>query len=177
MTPAIAARFVLLSASLALASQAVAQSLVIYPAKGQAPAQQSKDEGECQVWAKQNTGVDPLALANSASQPAPVAAAPAQPAESGQRVKGAARGAAGGAVVGAVAGDAGKGAAVGAAAGTVAGGSRKRQAGRDADAANQQAQAQAQQQTQAQNSNTQAQLATFNKAYSACLEGRGYSVK
>ena len=177
MTLAIAARFVLLSALLALASQAVAQSLVIYPAKGQSADQQTKDQSECQIWAKQNTGIDPLALANSASQPAPVAAAPAQPAESGQRVKGAARGAAGGAVVGAIAGDAGKGAAIGATAGTVAGGARKRQAGREADAANQQAQAQAQQQAQAQNSNTQAQLATFNKAYSACLEGRGYSVK
>ena len=177
MTFAVAARIALVSASLALASHAVAQSLVIYPAKGQTPEQQSKDEGECQVWAKQNTGIDPLALASAASQPAPVAAAPAQPAESGQRVKGAARGAAGGAVVGAIAGDAGKGAAIGAAAGTVAGGARKRQAAREAEAAGQQAQAQAQQQAQAQSSNTQAQLATFNKAYSACLEGRGYSVK
>jgi hypothetical protein len=161
---------------LTLANQAVAAAPIIYPAKGQTAEQQSKDEGECQVWAKQNTGIDPLALADTASQPPPAAAA-APPAESGQRVKGAARGAAGGAVVGAVAGDAGKGAAVGAAAGTVAGGSRKRQAERDSQAAGQQAQAQAQQQAQAQSANTQSQLATFNKAYSACLEGRGYSVK
>ena len=177
MTLTVAARIALVSSALALASAAVAQTLVIYPAKGQTAQQQSKDEGECQIWAKQNTGIDPLALASSASQPAPVAAAPAQPAESGQRVKGAARGAAAGAVVGAVAGDAGKGAAIGATAGTVAGGARKREAGRQAEAANQQAQAQAQQQAQAKSSNTQAQLATFNKAYSACLEGRGYSVK
>lgn len=170
------ARIALVLGILTLASQAVAAAPVIYPAKGQTAEQQSKDDGECQVWAKQNTGIDPLALAGTASQPAPVAAAP-PPAESGQRVKGAARGAAGGAVVGAIAGDAGKGAAVGAAAGTVAGGSRKRRAERESEAAGQQAQAQAQQQTQTQSANVQSQLATFNKAYSACLEGRGYTVK
>jgi hypothetical protein len=176
MTLIDASRVALAFGVLALASQAVAQAVVIYPAKGQSAAQQSKDEGECQVWAKQNTGIDPLALAGAAAQPPPVAAAPA-PVESGQRVKGAARGAAGGAVVGAIAGDAGTGAAVGAAAGTVAGGSRKRRAERESEAAGQQAQAQAQAQQQAQSASTQAQLATFNKAYAACLEGRGYSVK
>ncbi|HTO08823.1 MAG TPA: glycine zipper family protein [Myxococcota bacterium] len=149
-----------------VASHAAAQ-LVIYPAKNQSAEQQSKDESECQTWAKGNTGVDPVAVANSAAQPAPVAAAP--PAQ-GQRVRGAARGAAAGAAIGAVAGDAGKGAAIGATTGAVAGGVRKR---RQADAANQQAQAQGQQQT----ADRQAQMATFNKAYTACLEGRGYSVK
>jgi hypothetical protein len=137
-----------------LASQAAAQNLVIYPAKGQTAEQQNKDQAECQAWAKNNTGVDPIAVANSSTQ-APVSSAPPQ--QGGERVRGAARGAA-------------AGAAVGATAGTVAAGSRKR---RDAEAANQQAQAQTQQQT----ANRQAQMATFNKAYSACLEGRGYSVK
>jgi hypothetical protein len=171
-------RIALVVALLGFASHADAQSLVIYPAKGQSADQQTKDQGECQTWAKQNTGVDPLALANAAAQPAPVAAAPAAPPPaSGQRVKGAARGAAGGAAIGAIAGDAGKGAAAGAVAGTMVGGARKRAADDQAAAANQQAQAQAQGQAQAQASNTKAQLATFNKAYSACLEGRGYSVK
>ncbi|MFI5316422.1 MAG: YMGG-like glycine zipper-containing protein [Myxococcota bacterium] len=158
----VAQRVALVMGILMLASQGFAGSPVIYPAKGQDAAQQSKDEGECQVFAKQNTGIDPLALAGTASQPAPGAA----PAESGQRAKTAAKGAAAGAVVGAVAGDAGKGAAVGAAAGTVAGGSRKRKAESDSQAAG-----------QAQSANVQSQLATFNKAYSACLEGRGYTVK
>jgi hypothetical protein len=176
MMRATAIRIALVLGLFPFASQAVAQSLVIYPAKGQSAEQQSKDEGECQTWAKKNTGIDPLALANQASQPAPVAAQAAPP-PSGQRVRGAARGAAGGAAIGAIAGDAGKGAAIGAAAGTVAGGARKRNAEAQTEAANQQAQAQAQQQASAQSSNTQAQLATFNKAYSACLEGKGYSVK
>ena len=137
-----------------------AQSQIIYPAKGQAADQQQKDEGECSAWAKQNTGVDPVAVAQAG------AAAPAPSGPQGERVRGAARGALAGAAVGAIAGDAGKGAAIGAAGGTVAGGSRQR---REARAAESQA-AQTQQQSQ------QA-LATYNRAYAACLEGRGYTVK
>ena len=160
-------RVALVLGVLALSSQVFAQTLVIYPAKGQTAAQQSKDEGECQVWAKQNTGIDPVALAGQASQP--VAAPP--PEGKNQRLKGAAVGAAGGAAVGAISGgDAGKGAAAGAVAGTAVGGHQKRKAARESEAAGQQAQA-------AQSSDVQAKLATFNKAYSACLEGRGYTVK
>ena len=163
----VAARIALVFGVLTLASQVFAQSTVIYPAKGQSAAQQSKDEGECQIWAKQNTGIDPVALAGQASQPV-VSAAPRREEPA---LKGAAVGAAGGAAVGAISGgDAGKGAAAGAVAGTAVGGHQKRKASRDSEAAGQQAQA-------AQSSNVQSQLATFNKAYSACLEGRGYTVK
>ncbi|HXZ86555.1 MAG TPA: YMGG-like glycine zipper-containing protein [Myxococcota bacterium] len=157
-------------ALIALAGGAAAEGLVIYPAKGQSSAQQSKDESECQAWAKQNTGIDPLALANAASQPA---AAASQQATGGERVRGAAKGALVGAGVGAIAGDAGKGAAVGAAGGTAVGGARQRAKQRENAAAQGQAQADA----NAQKADVQAKLATFNKAYSACLEGRGYSVK
>ena len=160
-----------------LSSGAMAQNLIIYPAKGQSAKQQSKDETECQGWAKNNTGIDPIALANQASQPAPVAAQAAPPPANGQRARGAVRGAAGGAAIGAIAGDAGKGAAAGAAAGTMVGGARHREQVRQTDAANQQAQAQANQQAQNQKADVQNKLATFNKAYSACLEGRGYTVK
>jgi hypothetical protein len=154
--------------TLAFATGAGAQNLVIYPAKGQSAEQQAKDTTECQGWAKSNTGVDPVAIANAAGQP-PVSSAP--PPQSGQRVRGAAKGAAAGAAVGAISGgDAGKGAAAGAVAGTAVAGSRQRRSERAAAGANQQAQ-------QAQASDTQAQMATYNKAYSACLEGRGYTVK
>jgi len=139
---------------LALGLAAHAQAPIFYPSKGQSAEQQQKDVGECQTWAKQNTGIDP---ASAAAPP------PSAPAQGGQRVRGAARGAAGGAAVGAIAGDAGKGAAVGAAAGTVRGGREKRQA-----KASQQQQA-----AQAQSD----KLATYNKAVSACMEGRGYVAK
>jgi hypothetical protein len=173
-TAAIAAGLLVLVFTAAGAS---AQGLIIYPAKGQSQGQQNKDEGECQTWAKNSTGVDPLVLAQQASQPAPAAAPAPQQQVGGERVRGAARGAAGGAVVGAIAGDAGKGAAIGAVGGTMVGGARQRQKQRYNADTQQQAAAQTQANAANQSGNVKSQLATFNRAYSACLEGRGYTVK
>jgi len=65
-----------------------AQSLVAFPAKGQTPEQQAKDQGECQAWAKQSAGGDPLAIANEAAQPPPIAEAPAETGRrGGERVR------------------------------------------------------------------------------------------
>ena len=153
-------RFLLLAGAFAAATAATlahAQKPIAYPAKGQSSQQQQKDDAACATWAKQNTGIDPVA----ASQPAPQQTGPAT--GGGERVRGAARGAVGGAVVGGITGYAGTGAAVGAAAGTMAGGARARQ---NQAAQNQQAQAQ-QQQT----------LNTFWRAWGACMEGRGYTIK
>lgn len=155
-----------------------AQSLVIFPAKGQTPEQQARDEGECQAWAKKNTGIDPLAVANEAAQPPPVSAVPAETGRrGGERVRGAAGGAAAGAAIGAIAGDAGKGAAIGAVGGAAGGGARKRRTEREAQATQAQAQAEAQQAAEAKAAEAREKLATFNRAYSACLEGKGYTVK
>jgi hypothetical protein len=142
---------------LGLAAGAMAQQIV-YPAKGQTPDQQKKDESESHGWAVQQTGIDP-------AKPPPAQTAPPPPTTATGTTPGAgARGAARGAVVGGiVADDPGAGAAVGAAA---ARGQSRRQN------ANAQQQAQAQQQ-----SATQQQQATFGKARAACLEGRGYTVK
>ncbi|WP_353328121.1 YMGG-like glycine zipper-containing protein [Chitiniphilus shinanonensis] len=143
---------------------ALAAQPAVYPAKGQSASQQSKDDGECYAWAKQNTGVDP-------AHPPQVVTQPPAPVHHGQRIRGAARGAAAGAVIGEVANDdAGHGAAVGATAGVVAGGVATRQQ-RRANAANQQAQAQQQAQVSAES------LAVYERAYGACMEGRGYTVK
>ena len=86
-------------------------------------------------------------------------ASAAAPPQRGGAVRGAAGGAAVGAIGGAIGGDAGKGAAIGAGVGAAAG--LLRQGGR-----NQQA-AQAQQQAQA----------NYDRAYAACLQGRGYQVQ
>ncbi len=147
---------ILLSAAVAaaLACGVQAQQPIAYPAKGQSQAQQNKDAGECQVWAKQQTGVDPAAVAQSASQPPP-------PAQKGQRVKGAVAGAAVGGIV-----DGGDGARTGAAVGMVAGGAKQRQQQRAAAS-----------QQQAQQQRAQGQMATWNRAYAACMEGRGYTIK
>ena len=151
---------VLLAALLLAGASAQAQQPIIYPAKGQTPDQQAKDQSECYAWAKQTTGVDPLAVAQQGAN-APTASGP-----QGERAKGAVGGAAAGAVIGAVAGNTGKGAAIGATTGVIAGGARQRRT----------AQAQGQQQ-QAQQQQSQAALNNYTRAYSACLEGRGYTIK
>jgi hypothetical protein len=145
-------------AVLLFACAAAAQRPIVYPAKGQSAQQQGQDEAQCSGWAKQSTGIDPAAVASS---PAPQQTGPAV--GGGQRLGGSARGAAGGAALGAIAGDAGKGAAAGAVVGTMSGGRRARQ---QQAAQNQQAQAQQQNLIQ-----------TYYRAYGACLEGRGYTIK
>ena len=132
---------------------------VIYPAKGQSAQQQQKDEAECYAWSKGQTGYDP-------AQATQYAAPPPQQNVGGERVRGAARGAAGGAAIGAIAGDAGKGAAIGSIAGTMAGGARQRQV----HAYNDQAASQSQQASSQQQQ-------SFQRAYGACFEGRGYTVR
>jgi len=155
-------------------------SLVIYPAKGQTDSQMTKDKGECQAWSQKTTGIDPAALAQQSSQvaAAPPPAAPPPSGPSGERARGAVRGAAAGAIIGEVAdNDAGKGAAIGATTGVVAGGARARQNQRTKSAQQQQAAQQSQQQQAAQQAKIQQDLATYTKGYTACLEGRGYTVK
>jgi len=129
----------------------------VYPAKGQSPQQQQKDEGECHVWAVNQSGFDPAKPPQQAAAKSPTTATGTTP---GAGVRGAARGAIVGEVVG---GDAGAGAAAGAAA------ARAQSRRQNATAAQQQQQAASQQ--------TQQQQAAYGKARSACLEGRGYSVK
>lgn len=137
-----------------------ALGVFVFPAKEQTPEQQAADEQACYTWAVEQSGVDPLTM--EATAPDSVATGP-----DGSAVRGAARGAVAGVAIGAIAGDAGKGAAIGAAAGAMGGvaGRRQRQA---------QKEQQAQQKAAATDA---AKLESFKKAYAACLEGKGYSVK
>jgi len=139
-----------------LSSGIATADLMIYPAKGQDSATQQKDEGECFVWARNETGVDPT------QQNVATTAVPQQ--QQGGALRGAARGAAIGAIVG-NSDDAKDGAAIGA----VVGRSRQNRRNR---AATEQAQQQNQQSQQISADNQ----ATFNKAYGICLQGRGYTV-
>ena len=81
------------------------------------------------------------------------------PQPKGGVARGAAKGAAVGAVAGAIGGDAGQGAGTGAGAGAVVGGVKQRQRRKAQDAQTQQA-------------NT-----AYANALSACMQGRGYTVK
>ncbi len=151
--------------------------LYIYPNNGQGPELQGRDRYECHVWAAQQTGFDP----STYQAPQPVH----YPAHGKRRhagrpdlnpVTGAAGGAALGAVGGAIGGDAGKGAAIGAGVGAVVGafqtltgyGERqdKKHKYYKKVAAYEQQVAEAEELRQ-----------DYNRAISACLEGRGYTVK
>jgi hypothetical protein len=132
----------------------------VYPEKNQDQATQDADESECYKWAINQTGYDPL-------NPTVVEAGQVDTSADGSMVRGSARGAAGGAAIGAIAGDAGKGAAIGATVGAV----RGRRAKKGGDAQQQQAN------DQAAAAATSDLAADYNKAFSVCLEGKGYSVK
>jgi hypothetical protein len=146
--------------------------LFVFPAKNQNSQLQSTDETTCFGWAKTQTGIDPMAI--KPQPPAQQASGAAPSSGGGQTVRGAARGAAAGAAIGAVTGDAGQGAAIGATAGAVGGVAARRRAKQEDAAQQQQAEAAAQQQAQA---SVAQQKATYNKAFSACMEGKGYTVK
>lgn len=134
--------------------------IYVFPAKDQSKDQQAKEENECYSWAVDQSGIDPLNMPD-----VEVAQVPSGP--TGAAVVGSAKGAAAGAAIGAIAGDAGKGAAIGAVGGALKGhragrvGKAMVQAGNEQDAAQKQA----------------SMINSFKKAYSACLEGKGYTVK
>jgi len=134
--------------------------LFVFPSNDQNKETQDADEMACYKWAKEQTGVDPL-------NPPEVQAEQVDRSADGTAVVGAAGGAAAGAAIGAIAGDAGKGAAIGA----VVGGLRGRRAKVVGD------EMQQQQNNAAAAAATEEMMNNFKKAFTACLEGKGYTVK
>ncbi|HYP80631.1 MAG TPA: hypothetical protein VEQ17_10105 [Steroidobacteraceae bacterium] len=137
-----------------------------YPLQGQSGAQQDRDRYECFNWSVRQTGFDPSRRVAPGEQRATVV--PARSA--GQTI---ATTAAVGAAIGAVAAgpyDAAEGAVVGAVAGGFVGA---------VAAAADQAQAQQAVQVHDDRGGTHhaQQAGEYRRAMSACLEGRGYSVK
>lgn len=106
-------------------ANAQASPFYVYPKQGQTAKQQEQDQGECHVWAVQNSGYNPYVQSGGRQA-------------SGGMIKGAAGGAAVGAVGGAIGGNAGKGAAIGAGTGALLGGVRQHQHNQRVDAMNQQ---------------------------------------
>ena len=134
--------------------------LFVYPSKGQSKDKQKADEYECYKWAMEQSGIDPMNMPKTE-------AAPKQEGPTGAGVSGAAKGAAVGAALGSINSNAGEGAAAGAIVGGLAG----RRKGK-------QAQAQQNQQAQATATATdQAKIDSFKKAFSVCIEGKGYTIK
>jgi len=141
--------------SLALAATAAASEPVVYPAKGQTAEQQGRDQFECHEWATKDTGVDPVALAEEKlGTPAP------------ETKEGGMGGAGLGAARGAMGGDAAAGAARGFGIGRMVSVLKAKRQLREEQSAN-----------ASQASAIQEQLDKYDRAYAACLTGRGYSVK
>ena len=134
--------------------------LYVFPTKNQDQKTQDADEMACYKWAMEQSGYDPL-------NPTQVQAEKVNTAPDGTAVVGAAGGAAAGAAIGAIAGDAGQGAAIGA----VVGGLRGRRAkvhGDHKEQAQNNAAADAKEKELENN---------YKKAFSACMEGKGYTIK
>jgi hypothetical protein len=131
-----------------------AEELYVYPQKGQSTEQLERDKEECHDWAVKQTGVDPVTMA---AQP---------PASSRSGAGGALGGAAMGAARGEMSGEAGAGAMQGIGIGRLAHAIRARRQMEE------QQDAQAKQQQQ-----VQAQLQKYDRAFGACLTGRGYTVQ
>ncbi len=137
-----------------------AQDLYVYPNQGQNDEKQEQDQFQCYTWARDETSFDPM-QAPQASRPPP---------QSSGKKPSVAKSAVGGAALGAIVGDSSDAALKGAAAGALMGGWRKsKHRKQEQQAQDQWANEQAQQYQAARNQ--------YNRAYAACLEGRGYTVR
>lgn len=135
-----------------------------YPMQGQSAVQQDRDRYDCHVWAVEQTGFDPTRRIAQPGRRATVVPGPSP----GEAV---ATGAAVGAVLGAVVagpGDAAEGALLGAMAGSAVGA---------AAASDAQARAAHARYNGRGQGRLEREAAEYRRAISACLEGRGYSVR
>jgi hypothetical protein len=151
MIAAVLSAFTVVSTGLAESAD-----VYVFPKNAQTKEQQEQDEFACYKWAKEQTGFDPNKPVEQASAPAP----------KGGAVSGAAKGAAVGAIGGAIGGDAGKGAAIGAGVGAAAGAHKRRKGEKEQAAAQEQAAKQ-----------HEASVEGYQRAFGACMEGKGYTVK
>jgi hypothetical protein len=160
-----------------LAGTLYAQEAFVYPSKGQSEKQMEKDKYECYSWAKQQSGFDPM---NPPSQQELEANAwqnlqsqqQTQDGDGSEVGEGVVKGAVGGAIVGEVVSDEpAAGAVIGGLIGGIHGSQKEEQKRQEQERQRQQA---IRQQAQVELKRLRD---TYNRAYAACLEGRGYTVK
>lgn len=150
-------------------STPISTQVFFYPLRNQTEQQQDRDQYQCYLWAKKQTGFDPSAPELAPHQRVRVVPDP----EAGSDT---AASAVAGAIIGSMIGghhDGVDGAIAGAMAGAMI--------GANADAARQQQAEQLQhyydRQTAQQRVMLERQAANYRRALTACLEGRGYSVR
>jgi len=141
-----------------------------FPQKGQTAEQQQQDEGFCVQWAQDQTGID-LAVLKYKQQEAAEEQQKAQEASASRAGRPLLRTAATGAALGGISNNMDDGAGKGAVAGVTLAASRARTHSLEqkrqgvVDTAN------------AKEQNVQADSEKYTKAYSACMEGKGYSIR
>jgi len=140
----------------ALAPLAQAQELFIFPNDGQDQDQQDLDEFQCIRVARDRTGFDPMSTPTASTR---------APETRGGALGGAAGGALLGTAVGAIAGNTRQGLGIGAAAGGLLGGMRRADSNRQQD-----------RWAQEETANYQRDRNNWNRAFTACMESRGYTV-
>ena len=157
----------LLFFSILLAGPVFGQDPIVYPAQGQSEDQMEKDKYQCYSWAKNQTGFDPMITPTTTSAP------PGKEKEVwGAGKTGVAGGATGAVVGGLTKGRKGavRGGLIGAGTGALIGGvrssnQRKREEQKRKD-------------WERKETNNYARARNeYNRAFGACMEGRGYSVK
>ena len=167
---------VLAQSSSSTSQKTLASSINVYayPQKGQSASAQSQHESDCYQWSVMRTGNDPFELEKKIQEQAYVTEQQKQQAASspsGRTVgRETVKAAAVGTLIGGISGNEGKGAAYGAAFGLIRGMRRS-------NAEAQQNAAVVQSHGNQQQAATAAQIDDFKKAFSVCLEGKGYMVK
>ena len=150
--------------------RAVDTRVFAYATRGQSAETQSRDRFECHEWAVSQAGVDPGASGSTMARSVPTVPAASPAANTAAVVNGAVAGAVIGAVV-ARPRDTGRGAIVGAVVGGLLG------------EVNHQARVERQQRIGERSAERHAsrederEAGNYRRALSACLEGRGYSVR
>jgi len=152
------------------------QDLYVYPSNGQSDEQLADDRYECHRWAVKEAGFDP-SLFDEVAPPRTIRVPVPQNESQGATGKGAIAGAVAGGVIGAHDGDVAEGAVIGAVVGTLIGAVIEDQGKSEARA---QAEEEARQQAEElQRSKAELSLrrSNYRRALTACLDGRGYTVK
>ncbi len=150
-----------------LAGPVGAQDPIVYPAQGQSEDQIEKDRYQCYSWAKDQTGFDPMKTPTATSAP------PAKEKEVWGAGKTGVAGAATGAAVGGLAkGKKGlvRGGLIGAGTGALIGGVRSSNQRKEEEQKRKEWE-------QKEVNNYVRARNEYNRAFGACMEGRGYSVK
>jgi hypothetical protein len=151
------------------APEPVSTQVYVYPTGGQSPEQLDRDRYECHMWSVREAGFDPSREHVAPHQRVEVVS---MPPNGTSTVAGAATGAVVGAAVSSPH-NAGGGAVVGAVAGAILGAA--------ADASRQEQADRAEERIEQRQTRSQVQFeqraSDYRRAISACLEGRGYTVK